>query len=207
MPGVLILGAIWGASAGPAGIGPLQAVVMSAIVWSGAGQYAALPLWPQGAPIVAISVLLLSLRFALMATSIVPLVANAPGALRALVAFTITDETYALLMTRRGGAIDPWYLLGAWLPLYLPWLVGTALGVTLASSVPTQWRGPLEAIFPIVFLTLTVLVCTSRTHTLVAILGAALSVVFALLLPPGWNVLLAGLVASSLGLLVPEKAR
>jgi predicted branched-subunit amino acid permease len=206
LPGVFILGAIWGASAGPAGIGPIQAVVMSVIVWSGAGQFAALPLWRDGVGIVATSVLLLSLRFSLMTTSMAPHMASArvPAPLKAFLAYTITDETYALTMTRRSGRIDPPYLIGAWLFLYLPWVVGTAAGVTMGSQVPTQWRALLETIFPIVFLTLTVLVCTSRVHAVVAVLGGALSIVLALLLPAGWNVLLAGLLASAL---VPLLAR
>jgi 4-azaleucine resistance transporter AzlC len=201
IPGVLVLGAIWGASAGPAGIGPLTAIVMSVVVWSGAGQFAALPLWRDGVGIVAVSVLLLSMRFSLMTTSLAPLLAEArlPYLLRALLAFTITDETYALTMTRRRGRIDPWYLFGAWLPLYLPWIGGTVMGVLMGAQIPHEWRTTLEAIFPIVFLTLTVLVCTARTLAMVALLGAALSIVFALLLPPGWNVLLAGVLASLAG--------
>src|SRR5262245_25698430 len=174
---------------------------MSVIVWSGAGQFAALPLWRDGVGIVATSVLLLSLRFSLMTTSMAPHMASArvPASLKAFLAYTITDETYALTMTRRSGRIDPPYLIGAWLFLYLPWVLGTAAGVTMGSQVPTQWRASLESIFPIVFLTFTVLVCTSRVHAVVAVLGGALSIVLALLLPAGWNVLLSGLLASALG--------
>jgi len=179
-----------------------MAVVMSALVWSGAGQFAALPLWREGLGIVALSVLLLSMRFSLMTTSMAPLFADlhVPRALRALIAFTVTDETYALTMTRRdSGRIQPFYLIGAWLPLYVPWVAGTAVGVLMGAQIPTAWRTTLEAIFPIVFLTLTVLVCTSRTLAIVAVLGGALSVLFALVLPIGWNVLLAGVLASLAG--------
>jgi predicted branched-subunit amino acid permease len=208
-PGVLVLGAIWGASAGPAGIEPLTAVVMSALVWSGAGQFAALPLWREGVAVVALSVFLLSMRFSLMTTSMAPLLASerVPRPLRALIAFTITDETYALTMTRRRGRLDPAYLVGAWLPLYVPWVGGTALGVLMGAQIPDAWRATLESIFPIVFLTLTVLVCTTRTLAIVAVLGGVLSVVFALVLPIGWNVLLAGLLASAAGPLLERSKR
>jgi hypothetical protein len=54
-------------------------------------------------------------------------------------------------------------------------------------------------VFPIVFLTLTVLVCINRALATVAVLGALLSVLGALVLPAGWNVILAGLVASAAG--------
>jgi predicted branched-subunit amino acid permease len=43
-PSTLILGA----STGSAGISAPAAVVMSVVVWSGAGQFAALPLWSEG---------------------------------------------------------------------------------------------------------------------------------------------------------------
>jgi predicted branched-subunit amino acid permease len=201
VPGVLVLGAIWGASAGPAGIGQVTAVVMSAVVWSGAGQFAALPLWREGIGIVALSVLMLSLRFSLMAASMAPRLsaARVPTPLRGLLAFSITDETYALAMTRRASTFDVWYMIGAWIPVYVPWVVGTLVGVLLGAQVPDNWRNTLEGIFPIVFLTLTVLVCTTRVLALIAALGGVLSVVGALLLPSGWNVLVAGLVASACG--------
>jgi predicted branched-subunit amino acid permease len=201
IPGVLVLGAIWGTSAGPAGIGPLTAVVMSTVVWSGAGQFAALPLWREGVGIVAVSVLLLSMRFSLMATSMAPLLAEARVSrpMRVLIAYTITDETYALIMTRRRGRLDAAYLIGAWLPLYIPWIAGTAIGVLMGAQVPPEWRHSLEAIFPIVFLTLTVLVCTAPALAAVAVLGGLLSVLFALWLPVGWNVLAAGVLASLVG--------
>jgi predicted branched-subunit amino acid permease len=221
LPGVLVLGAIWGASALAVGIGHVTAVVMSAIVWSGAGQFAALPLWREGVGIVAASVLMLSLRFSLMAASMAPHLSaqRVPLPIRGLLAFAITDENYALGMTRRAaitdenialgstrssGHLDVWYLLGAWVPLYVGWLVGTVLGVLFGSQVPTQWQAPLSAIFPIVFLTLTVLVCTRPSMAMVAALAAALSVAGALVLPAGWSVLIAGLLASAAGPLLDE---
>ena len=102
-------------------------------------------------------------------------------------------------MTRRVGQLEPFYLLGAWLPLYVPWVVGTLVGVILGDAVPEAWRAPLEAVFPLVFLTLTILVCTTRTFTVVALLGAALSIVCTYVLPSGWNVIVAGVLASIIG--------
>jgi predicted branched-subunit amino acid permease len=206
LPGVLVLGAIWGASALSVGIGQVSAVVMSAIVWSGAGQFAALPLWREGVGVVALSVLMLSLRFSLMAASMAPHLSaqRVPVPIRGLLAFAITDENYALGMTRRAGYLDVWYLLGAWVPLYLGWLIGTVLGVLFGSQVPAEWQAPLSSIFPIVFLTLTVLVCTRPSMAVVAALGGALSVAGALVLPAGWNVLIAGLLASAVGPVLDE---
>src|ERR1700730_10862773 len=103
-PSTLILGAIFGASTGSAGISPPAAVVMSAVVWSGAGQFAALPLWSEGGGVVVLSALALSLRFTLITASMAPMLVNLPRGLRAALAYCVTDENYALAVTRQKGA-------------------------------------------------------------------------------------------------------
>jgi len=173
---------------------------MSGLVFSGAGQFAALPLWPQGGPVVILSTLALSLRFMLITTSLAPLLVGRPRWLRMALAYAVTDENYALAITRTGGKLEPPYLVGSWVVLYVAWLVGTVIGVLLGAQVPPRWVEPLRTVFPLVFLVLTILLCTSVRLALVAGLGAVLSVAGALVLPNGWNVIVAGLLASLLGL-------
>jgi len=66
--------------------------------------------------------------------------------------------------------------------------------------IPVEWVAPLKAVFPLVFLVLTVLLCTSIPLALVAVLGGGLSVLGAAYLPPGWNIVSAGFLASLIGL-------
>src|SRR5712692_1136248 len=75
-PSTLILGVIFGASTGSAGISASAAILMSAVVWSGAGQFAALPLWSEGGGIVVLSALALSPRFTLIIASMAPMLVN-----------------------------------------------------------------------------------------------------------------------------------
>jgi 4-azaleucine resistance transporter AzlC len=199
VPGVVVLGTTFGVSAGAAGVDSLATIVMSAVVFSGAGQFAALPLWHQHGLVIGLSTLVLSLRFALMTASMAPRLAKFPRWLRAVLAFGVTDENYALAVTRRGGEMEPEYLGGSWLALYLPWVGGTALGVLLGARASAEWTGPLDAVFPTVFLVLTVLCCTTRPAAAVALLAAVLAVVGMLYLPGGWHVVLAGLLASLAG--------
>lgn len=200
-PGVFLLGVIFGANAEAAGIAPMTTFLMSLIVWSGAAQFAALPLWREGIWVVALSALVLSLRFSLMTASLAPMFAAArvPRPVRALLAFAVTDETYALTVTRRSARVDTFYLLGCFVQVYVPWVVGTLLGILLGARVPVGWRGPLEMVFPLVFLALTVMVCTAPSLAVVAVLGAVLSVAGSFLLPGGWNVIAAGILASLAG--------
>jgi predicted branched-subunit amino acid permease len=199
VPSVFVLGTIFGASAGPAGIGPVSAIAMSLLVFSGASQFAALPLWQQGGPIIVLTAFALSLRFSLMTASLAPRLAECPTWLKALLAFAITDENYALAARHPDRRVEPAYLVGVWLGLYVGWAAGTIVGVVLGAQVPEPWMRPLNAVFPIVFLTLTILCCTSRIMAVVAVLGGILSILGAQVLPPGWNVILAAIVASLIG--------
>lgn len=199
-PSTLILGAIFGASTGAASISPLAAICMSAVVWSGAGQFAALPLWPEGGGVIVLSALALSLRFTLITASMAPLLVDRSRWLRAFLAYCVTDENYALAVTRQKGTLEPGYLVGSWIPLYGAWVIGTAAGVLLGAQVPPDWVAPLKAVFPLVFLVLTVLLCTSIPLALVAVLGGILSVIGAAYLPSGWNIVSAGFLASLIGL-------
>jgi predicted branched-subunit amino acid permease len=135
----------------------------------------------------------------LITASMAPMLVNAPRWLRAALAFCVTDENYALAVTRQTGVLQPGYLVGSWIPLYAGWVIGTIVGVLLGAGVPPEWVGPLKAVFPLVFLVLTVLLCTSVPLALVAVLGGLLSVVFAAHLPSGWNIVAAGLAASIAG--------
>ncbi len=200
-----LLGMIFGAGAQAAGIGQATAVLMSVVVFSGSGQFAALPLWSQGAGIIVLSTFVLSLRFALMTASMAPRLANAPPWLRAAVAYGVTDENYALAVSRRGGEMEPDYLAGSWAVLYLSWVLGTAAGVFFGAQVPAQLVASLNAVFPIVFVTLVVLCCTSVPTAVVAALGALLGALGALYLPAGWGVVIAGLLASLAGPLLERR--
>jgi predicted branched-subunit amino acid permease len=200
LPSTLILGAIFGASTGAAGISPPAAILMSAVVWSGAGQFAALPLWPEGGSVVILSAFALSLRFSLITASMAPMLLRHARWQRAALAYCVTDENYALAVTRQRGKLEPGYLFGSWIPLYAGWLIGTIIGVAMGAQVPQEWIAPLKAVFPMVFLVLTVLLCTSVPLAVVAALGGVLSVVSAAFLPGGWNIVCAGLLASLAGL-------
>jgi predicted branched-subunit amino acid permease len=200
LPSTLILGAIFGASTGAAGISPPAAILMSAVVWSGAGQFAALPLWPEGGGVVILSAFALSLRFSLITASMAPMLLRHARWQRAALAYCVTDENYALAVTRQRGKLEPGYLFGSWIPLYAGWLIGTIIGVAMGAQVPQEWIAPLKAVFPMVFLVLTVLLCTSVPLAVVAALGGVLSVVSAAFLPGGWNIVCAGLLASLAGL-------
>lgn len=206
VPGVVILGVVFGASAPAAGIAPGLAVLMSGLVYSGAGQFAALPLWAGGPLAVVPATLALGLRFVLMSASLAPALVRLSAWRRAVLAFFLTDENYALAVSR-GGVFDAAYLLGSGLVLWAVWLVGTTLGVTVGGRVPDALAEPAQAVFPLAFLVIVVLCCVTPEMALVAVLAAALSVSASLVVPGGWHVVGAGLAASLVGPLLERRRR
>lgn len=192
------LGIIFGASAAPVGMTGLTASLMSLLVFSGAAQFAALGLWGHGIGPVVITTALLSSRFLLMSASLSARLPPTQRWQRLLLGYSVSDEAYALF-TGPGAGGGVAYLAGAGAMLYLPWLVGTLLGVAVGPMVPLSWQQPLTSLFPMVFLVLTVLTIDGRTKGLVALVGAALGIAGALYLPTGLHVPAAGVLAAALG--------
>ncbi|CAA9277454.1 MAG: hypothetical protein AVDCRST_MAG77-3605 [uncultured Chloroflexi bacterium] len=205
LPGVALLGVVFGASAVGMGLGKALVVGMSLIVYSGSAQLAALSVWQQPGLVICLTVLALSLRYSLMTATLATRMggpSETPRWLRAVLAFGVTDENYATAAARyRDGArIEPAYLAGSGAALFVAWTGGTVVGV-LAGASPqlAGWSDLTGAVFPMVFLVLVVLTSTTLTRAFVALLGAALGVAGALALPPGWHIVAAGLLAAAAG--------
>jgi len=105
VPSTLLLGAIFGAAAQAAGLGQAVTIPMSALVFSGSGQFAALPLWQESLPVIFLSVLVLALRFALMTASMAPRLAGAPAWLRAAPAYGVPKGSRATHRAARQGCL------------------------------------------------------------------------------------------------------
>ncbi len=202
---IFVTGMIFGAGAGPAGMTNLTAVLMSLFVFSGSAQFAALGLWGHGMGTIIVTTGLLSSRFLLMSASLSARLPPLKGWQRALLGYAVSDEAYALF-TGQGATGGTAYITGAALMLYLPWLVGTLVGVAVGPVIPPGWQQPLTSLFPMVFVILTVLTAGTRPKALVALTGATLGIAGALFLPAGLHVPAAGILAAVLGPALEQKA-
>ena len=211
-PGVLVLGVVFGAGAIEQGLGRAAAVAMSLLVYSGSAQLAALAVWHQGAAVVLLTTLALSLRFALMTSSVATWLGPVSGPSarwrRAALAYLVTDETFAAASARPREQRTAGYLAAAGLTLAVAWIGGTLAGAFAGTTGLVDAIASLTGpIFVMVFLVLVVLTCATLPKALVGLLGAILGVVGALLLPPGWHIIFAGLLASLAGPFVERRLR
>lgn len=206
--GAAPFGAVYAVTALAAGLSPGQTLLMSLIVFAGASQFTAAVLVAAGAAPLAIvlTTLVVNARHLLLAASLAPFVRTERPLTKALLAFQLTDESYALGIRRflegRGSTA---FQFGANVSLYVCWQFSTIAGILLGALIPDPNAYGLGLVFPLTFIALLVPLLREAARAgdsltlVVAALAAILSVGGAVLLPGQWYLLIAGVVASGLG--------
>jgi len=176
-------------------MGGPAAIVMSVVVFAGASQFAATAVLAAGGGVAAAVVagILLNTRFLPMGIAIAPSLPGGPLR-RAAQGQALVDASWAVA-SLGGGRFDHRRLLGATLPQYPGWVLGTVLGVVGGDLVGDPARFGLDAIFPAFFLALLVGEMRDRRTAGVALLGAATAIVLIPLAPAGLPVVAASMVA------------
>ena len=206
--GAAPFGAIYAVSALAAGLDWAQTLAMSLFVFAGASQFTAVGLFASGAAPFAIvlTTLIINARHALLAASLAPFVRGARPSVKALLAYHLTDESYAIGMRQwLAGNGSLAYQFGANLSMFVVWQASTSAGILLGNLIPDPAAYGLDLIFPLTFIGLLVPLLRERVSITVALLAAVLAVGGALVLPGSWYLLLAGIVASGIGALLSRK--
>ncbi len=198
-------GALYAMQARLAGMSYLETQAMSLFVFAGASQLTAVTLLYGGAGVLSIilTTLIVNLRHLLLAASIAPYLENAGLLRRSLLAFQLTDESYALSVGRyQEGTGSTSYLLGTNLSVYVCWQVSTAVGYVIGETVPDPARYGLDLIFPLTFLGLLMPLLRTRPALATALSAAVLALLGRAILPGYGYLLVAGIGGSLVGALL-----
>jgi 4-azaleucine resistance transporter AzlC len=198
----LPIGVLAGALAVSRGLSVVEAVLMSALVFAGGAQFAALGIWASPVPILglAISTFLMNARHILMGASLRPkLKGFAPWQLFAG-AYFLVDETWALAERRSmHRPVTPGYWFGMGLVIGSAWIGGSLLGAVLGSFVGDPGRIGADFVFTALFIGLIAGVWRGRTTAIVVAASAAAATAAYHLLGSPWHVVggaAAGIVAA-----------
>ena len=150
---VAAVGMSFGLLAAPL-LGALPSVVMSAVVWSGTAQFAALSILTSGGgtALAAGTGLLANTRFLPMGFAIAPSMKGGP--LRRLLTGALLADASFVIGHRGGGRFDISAIAWAAPLQYLPWIGGTVVGVVGASAIGDPARWGLDVLFPVFYLSL-----------------------------------------------------
>ncbi|AXC48762.1 branched-chain amino acid ABC transporter permease [Paracoccus suum] len=201
---LLPFGLVFGVTAVNAGMDLWQVLGFSTIVLAGASQITAVQLLVEQAPlpIVILSALAVNLRMAMYSASLVPWVGQASPRMRALLAYVLIDQTYALSIRRYEE--NPRmtlperlaFFFGVVVVLALPWPVFSVIGATLGQAIPPEFA--LDFAVPITFLAMIAPLLRSRPHLAAAVTGFAVAAALRHM-PSGTGLMIAAPIAMAVG--------
>lgn len=180
-------------------MGVVAPVVMSATVFAGSAQFAALAVLGGGGGVVAavLAGILLNARYGPMGIALAPSLRGGPLR-RGALGQAMVDQSWALA-SRGGGRFDPAFMVGVTLPAYPLWVLGTAAGVLAGDVIGDPDRLGLDAVFPAFFLALLLAELRAERARPVVAAAATVALVLIPLTPPGVPILAAS-VGALLGL-------
>lgn len=183
-----------------------SSVSFSVFVFAGASQFMALNLLRTGAAVteIVIATFLLNLRHLLMSAALATRIQSENKRWFPVVAFGVTDETFAVAATQDQKLTMP-FLLTLEVTAYVGWVSGTGLGYLIGSALPVIVQNSMAiALYAMFIAILTPQVKNSIQAGVLALGAGALNagLSYGKLLPSGWNLIIAIIVIALLGALV-----
>jgi 4-azaleucine resistance transporter AzlC len=205
--GYLPVGMAFGVVANAAGFSVLQAVVCSALALAGAGQFIGVSLVEAaaGLPAILLTNAVINLRYLLFGATIAPHLRDAPLWRQALLAHTLTDETFAVnIVDLRAGTGTPDSMTGVGVVSWAAWVGATLIGAMAGSAIgdPSAWG--IDYAMPAMFTALLVGQIEERAHLYTAALAVVMTLFLAWLLPGSWFLIAASVLAATVGVVVFE---
>ncbi|MGD0822160.1 MAG: AzlC family ABC transporter permease [Desulfomonilia bacterium] len=202
--GYIAVGIPFGVLAGKAGLSPLQIALMSVIVFAGSSQFIAVSMMASGASMlpIIITTFFVNLRHLLMSATLALHLRGASRGLLSLFAYGVTDESFAVNLTRfMNGDWDIKRSLVVNHTANVVWIASTIAGGYLGEIIPEGAFG-IDYALTAMFISLLVLQLKNNLILITTILSGFLSVIFSLLLPGAWNIVISSMLAASLGVAI-----
>lgn len=202
MMGYVPIAIAYGVLAREAGLTLWETVAMSLFVFAGASQFIAVGMFATAVSPFAIifTTFLVNLRHLLMSASMAPFLKGRKFGTLALLGTGVTDETFAVNYAEFSKASRSHYFMyGVNLASYSSWVTGSLIGGMAGQLVPGLDRLPLDFALPAMFICLLVIMLRNRLMLAMAVLAGALSILLAMWIEGNWNIILATVIAATVG--------
>ena len=176
--GTVPFGLVAGVAAVSSGLGAVEGVALSLFAFSGIAQLVTCQLVAVDSPVLVTigAAFVVSLRLLMYSAALAPHLAHLDRGWRALLAFLMTDQSFAMTMriAAEGGRPNyHWHFLGAGTTLYAAWQASVVLGVAAGAQVPASWS--LDFAVTLTFIALLVPAVRTRADLAAAIVAAAVA--------------------------------
>jgi 4-azaleucine resistance transporter AzlC len=199
------IGLVFGAVAASKGLSPLEATLMSAMVFAGGSQFVAMNIWTHQASWTALgfAAFLVNIRHVLMGASLGRKLQAFSPLQKYVGVLVMADENWAMSEARaRKTTLTPAYYAGLAVPFYLNWVLCSLIGAVLGAFLGDPAAIGLDFAFPAVFIVLVIGFWKGPATGLVLIASAVAAIVVHHFVPGAWYIAAgaaAGLMAALMG--------
>ena len=171
-------GIVYGALGHAHGLPNWVVIAISMVVFAGASQFIAITLMATGAalPVIVLTVFVVNLRHMLYAVSLIPYVKQFSQLKRLPMAFTLTDETFAIAFNRAThngpSAHFAHYYLGSAVFMYINWQLCTWIGLVAGNQIPQLTSFGLDIAMVVAFIGIVVPHLKFPSHWVCALVAA-----------------------------------
>ncbi|PLW82368.1 branched-chain amino acid ABC transporter permease [Kineobactrum sediminis] len=135
---VAAFGLAFGLAAVQTGLSTTEIVLMSATVFAGTAQFAALEMWGAQVPVLPLlaTTFAINARMLLMGATLYPWLGQMPVGKRYGSLILLSDANWAMTLNDfNQGRVNAGVLVGGGFALWLTWLVGTLVGMAFGSGI------------------------------------------------------------------------
>lgn len=178
------------------------ALLMSGTIFAGAAQFAALDLWHAPLPLamLALTVLAVNARHILLGAALAPWLLRVPFARRMLSVLLLSDPNFAqAVAARERGELDAGILFGSGLAMWVTWMAGTAVGSLGGALLGDLSRFGFDAVMVTYFTAIVLGQWKGVLDLIPWVAAAAVALLCAGLLPPGWHIVAGALAGGICG--------
>ncbi|AZU64563.1 AzlC family ABC transporter permease [Neobacillus mesonae] len=210
--GYLSIGFAAGVVEKTAGLSFVEIGLMSLLLYAGSGQFIAAAMIAAGSPAFAIifTIFFVNLRHLLMSAAISPYFRHLTPSKNILIGSLLTDETFGVAMNAAAGKtmISEKWMHGLNLTAYLNWFIANMAGAYFGAWIADPEKFGLDFALPGMFIGLLVLQMAARKKIfrdiIVALSAVAIVVVVSMLTSGSVGVIVATVVASTIGMAVEK---
>ncbi|MBR4396303.1 MAG: AzlC family ABC transporter permease [Methanobrevibacter sp.] len=202
--GYIPMGIGYAALAIKAGLTPTQTVLMSVLIYAGAGQIMVATMLAQGATMLAIvlSSFVVNLRYFVMNTVIFNKVEKAPLLLRIFSSHLAVDESFAMFSLMEENSI--WTYIGLAGIAWLSWIFGAIIGVLILNILPVIVANSFNISLYALFVALLIpAIKESRELAILVIATAVLNVILQFFIG-NWSLIVATLLGAIIGMYIVD---
>lgn len=193
-------GIVFGILAQQAGLTPLEASLMSALVLSGTAQFVVIELWctPLPTATIILTTLIVNFQYVLMSALLRPWFADLTEVEAYTSVFFMTNSNWPLTITElKNGTRNGAFLFGSGIAVFSAWVSATVIGGMAGTTInnPAQWG--LDFAFIAVFVALSVELYDEESHLFPLIVAGGAAIVTSWVAPNAWYVLVGGITGST----------